>query len=266
MHRMPYGFGPVTGPRRGPDGDGFECKDTPRSTTLSVSYETDAAQLAAILPECFELGAEPIVTVSMTDMRDLEWLAGRGYSMLGVSFPAVYRGTEETVRGPFLSVLWENMADPILTGREELGFAKVFCNLPDAEILARSASCSADWDGFKFMSMQLQELEQQEVTDAAGQRPFDGVLHYKYIPKTGEWGNADVAYPVISPAEMPNRKIVEHWTGIGEVEWFEARWEDMPTQYNIVNRLAGLEVVRSVGAALTKTTGGKDLRDQRRLR
>jgi hypothetical protein len=33
-----------------------------------------------------------------------------------------------------------------------------------------------------------------------------------------------------------------------------------------VNTLAGLEVVRSVGAALTKTTGGKDLRDQRRLR
>lgn len=266
MFRMPYGFGPVTGPRRGPDGSGFENRETPRSTVISVSFETQREQLAELLPECFELGDKPFVTIAATYMQDLEWLAGRGYNTLGVFIPAVYRGETETARGPFLSVLWENMADPIITGREELGYAKVFCSLPEPQLSGTTAQCSANWEGFEFMSMQLDSLMQQEVSDASERRPFDGVLHYKYIPRTGEWGEADVAYPVISPSETPNRRVVEHWKGEGSVQWHRASWEDMPTQYTIVNRLADLEIVGFSNASMTKTTGGKDLKDQRRLR
>lgn len=266
MYRMPYGFGPATGPRRGPDGERFECKDGPTCTILSVSFETRSEQLAAILPPCFELGESPVVTVSATYMRDLEWLAGRGYNMLGVTFPAAFKGEMDDVKGPFLAVLWENMADPIITGREELGFAKIYCSLPEPDISASSANCTADWDGFEFMTMQLAELEAREVGDGSARRPFDGVLHYKYLPATGDWGQADIAYPVISPEAAPNRRIVERWTGTGEIQWNRARWEDMPTQFNIVNALADLDVANYVGATMTRTVGGKDLRDQRRLR
>ena len=31
----------------------------------------------------------------------------------------------------FLVVLWENLTDPILTGREELGFSKIYCEIPE---------------------------------------------------------------------------------------------------------------------------------------
>jgi hypothetical protein len=50
------------------------------------------------------------------------------------------------------------------------------------------------------------------------------------------------------------------------VTWNRARWEDLPTQYNIVNGIADLEVVEFLAATLTKTIGGKDLSDQRILR
>ena len=49
------------------------------------------------------------------------------------------------------------------------------------------------------------------------------------------------------------------------VDWHRAKWEDMPTQYNIVNCLAELEILEYRGATITQTIGGKDLSDQRIL-
>ncbi len=91
-------------------------------------------------------------------------------------------------------------------------------------------------------------------------------MHYKYIPKTGDWGDTDVAYAVLTPAETPNRVVKEMWQGEGTVEFHKARWEDMPTQYTIVNALAVLEIKEYRGASITKTVGSKDLSDQRILR
>ena len=116
MYRMPTHFGPLMGPRQGPDGRKFECVDNPKNTSISVSFLSDAKQLKALLPECFELGEKPVVTVYANYMKEIEWLAGRGYNILGVSFPAVFKGARDHVRGPFLSVLWENLCDPIITG------------------------------------------------------------------------------------------------------------------------------------------------------
>ena len=95
------------GPRQGPDGRKFECKDNPKVTTLAVSFLTNQEQLAALLPERFELAGEPVVTVYASYMTEIEWLAGRGYNVLGVTFPATFRGEQETVTGSFLTVLWE---------------------------------------------------------------------------------------------------------------------------------------------------------------
>ena len=38
MYRMPTHFGPSTGPRRGPEGRTFLCKDNPKSTAIQVSF------------------------------------------------------------------------------------------------------------------------------------------------------------------------------------------------------------------------------------
>ena len=83
MYRMPTHFGPLMGPRQGPDGRRFECEDNPKNTSISVSFLSNAAQLEALLPDCFELGDRPIVTVYATYMKEIEWLAGRGYNIFG---------------------------------------------------------------------------------------------------------------------------------------------------------------------------------------
>ena len=273
MYRMPTHFGPATGPRQGPDGRKFdeENKQWPKQTDWVVSFLSNADQLASLCPEGFSLAGEPVVTVSLTDMRGIPWLAGRGYKMLGVSFPVVFEGKEDRAMGPFLTVLWENLADPIQSGREELGFSKVYCELPDPWEYRGTTRFAASWLGFTFLDMQLEDMEAVPL-DAAPSAPSTdpdvllGMLHYKYMPRTGEWGTADVSYPVLTPAANPNVQVTEVLQGEGTVAFHEARWEDMPTQYMIVNAFAALEVKEYRGAMIRHYHGSKDLSDQRILR
>lgn len=269
MYRMPTHFGPATGPRQGPDGRGFDCVDNPKATTISVSFLTNPVQLARLLPPGFALGAEPVVTVSASYITEIEWLAGRGYNTLGVSFPVVFTGKADQVTGNFLTVLWENLTDPILTGREELGFAKIYCELPEPAVLRNETHCTASWLGFKFLDLyvyNLTPLTPDEIVASSKAPTGDGILHYKYMPRTGEWGQADAEYAVLTPAATPNRVVKALWRGDGTVQFHAARWEDMPTQYMIVNTFHALEIVEYRGAVITQTVGGKDLRDQRILR
>ena len=171
--------------------------------------------------------------------------------------------------GSFLTVLWKNLADPIITGREELGYAKIYCDLPEPAVLRGERHLNASWMGFRFLDVKVYNLRQQSAEEmtALAQAPANaGVLHYKYFPRTGEWETADVACATLTPATTPNRVIKERWVGEGSVQFFKARWEDMPTQYNIVNTFYDLEIKEYRGASVTKSVGGKDLSDQRILR
>ena len=268
MYRMPTHFGPATGPRRGPDGHGFACKDSPKSTSVSVSFLTEREALEAYLPPGFSVGAQPVVTITATYLTEIDWLAGRGYNTLGVSWLAHFRGEQDQASGNFLAVLWENLTDPIITGREELGFSKIYCELPTPTVYRGDYHCVASWLGFKFMDLRVEKLEEvaEDVRDAAGQPTGYGILHYKYMPRTGEWGMADCAYATLTPAATPNRMIQSMQRGTGEMIFHQARWEDLPTQYMIVNAIQALPVLEARGASVVKTIGGKDLSDQRILR
>ena len=286
MYMMPTHFGPVAGPRQGPDGRGFDCRDSPRTTSYSVNFLTRADQLDALLPPGFSLAGEPVVTVTVSCITEIEWLAGRGYNTLGVSFPAEYTGERDRARGSFLAVLWENLADPILTGREQLGFSKIYCAIQPPVVLNGQTRCTEDWLGFVIMDMRLTEMtsvpapetegeaavevapdgEKEDAAAETGQEPLTGTLHYKYIPRTGEWGTADAAYAVLTPSHTPNRRVTAQQTGRGSVRFHQAEWQDLPTQYHIVNAIAELEQVAFRGANIVETVGGKDLSDQRILK
>ncbi len=112
-YRMPTHFGPATGPRKGPDRKAFDWTNAPKSTALSVSFLSRREQMQKLLPQGFSVGAEPVVTVTMTYMTEIPWLAGRGYNTLGVSFPVVFSGTRDKAAGTFLLILGEpHRSDP----------------------------------------------------------------------------------------------------------------------------------------------------------
>ncbi len=275
MYRMPTHFGPSTGPRRGPDGIKFENKDQPKSTAYTVSFLSRRDQVQRLLPAGFTVRGEPVVSVTMTYITEIPWLAGRGYNTLGVSVPVEFRGERDRAEGSFLFVLWENLTDPIITGREELGFSKVYAELPPPRAVGDDAHISASWLGFTFLDMSLTDMQSVELqsgasgSTAANARP-DGILrgqmHYKYMPRTGEWGKADASYAVITPAGNSNARTVAAARGDGSLRFHRARWEDMPTQYMIVNAFADLDVVEFRGASISSNVGGKDLSDQHIIR
>jgi hypothetical protein len=274
-YRMPTHFGPATGPRKGPDRKAFDWSQAPKSTALTVSFLGRREQMQKLLPPGFTINGEPVVTVTMTYMTEIPWLAGRGYNTLGVSFPVIFTGKQDRASGTFLLILWENLTDPIITGREELGFSKLFAELPPARMFGDTARVTASWLEFPFLDMELTALTQVAVpappapAPAAAAAPggeLRGQMHYKYMPRTGEWGKADASYAVITPAGGSAARTLERWTGTGTVRFHRARWEDMPTQYMIVNAFADLDIVGFRGAAITRSVGGKDLSDQRIIR
>lgn len=272
MYLMPTHFGPMSGPRQGPGGAlGAFSVDQRKTRAYAVSFVTEQEQLEALLPPGFETVGEPVVTVTQTHMTEIDWLAGRGYSTLGVTFQARYNGSRDQATGPLLLVLWENLTDPILTGREQLGFSKIYCELPEPVIHGGETQCTASWLGFRFMDMRLTNMVEADdsASAAAAQNSDDGelrgTLHYKYVPRTGDWGEADAEYAVLSPANRPVSEP-QRWQGDGSVQFHRARWEDLPTQYMIVNALQKLEVKECRGATITHGVGGRDLIDQRILR
>jgi hypothetical protein len=275
LHRMPIQFGPMPGPRESPDGGRFAPDTERRTVRVSVPFRSEAAALEAVLPDAYVLDGEPVARFEASYMTGIPWLAGRDYNTFGLTIPARWEG-QESVAGDFVAVLFENLADPIISGREELGWNKLWCELPQVERLAGSATCRAAWQGFEFARLAVTGLERVDLTSPASPAPVAGPagapiparprLGYKYVPRTGEWGEADVAYATLSPVEKVGARVVESWRGRGEIDLTGGRWEDLPTLFRVVAGLADLPRLEVLPATLSVAIGSGDLYETRRLR
>lgn len=258
MFRMPICFGPAPGPRNLPHDreDQRYLKDT---TTLSLSARSDPSLLAAMLPASFTLSGEPRIGVTFMMFRNIGWLAGRGYNIVVIGIPARWDG-KETREGHFVPVVWESMADPIITGREELGWSKIYADVADLEPDGGGWRTHAEWEGFRFLEAEATDFSPGEPD------PPKPMMFSKYMPRTGEWGTADVSYATITAPDGPPPRPVSSEIGTGRFAFHPARWEDMPTQYPIVNTLAALPLDDFGPARLVRTSGGGDGSGQRILR
>jgi len=259
MYRMPTVFGPAPGPRNVP-AEKAHLRYSKNMTVLGVVARTDAELLARLLPPRCKLEGEPRIDVSVIYLTNIGWLAGRGYNIISVRIPAVFEGEEEVVRGFFCPVMWESMADPILTGREELGFPKINAEIPAATVLDGTWRGAGSWEGYRFFDIEAGAFRAPEVPLP----PSGPLFFYKYMPKTGAWGTPEVSHITVTGTELP-ATVHSAEVGTGRFAFHTARWEDMPTQYPIVNTLAALPLVFQ-GAYLSKSSGGGDVSSQRIVR
>jgi len=267
IYRMPTHFGPSQSPRQGPDGQRFDWSSH-EFEAFNLFFRSDAAALDKIVPPGFALLDDPVVTLSFGYLHNLPWLAGRGYNILGARIPVRFRGAKDTAVGSLSLVLWENMADPILTGREELGVSKIFCDIAAPRRSGGKVHCEASWGGFRFLEAVFEDVtEVDPATKPADPGPDTGgnLLHYKYFPRTGQWGEADVACVTLTPPAADAR-VKSAATARGGFAFHRPHWEDMPTQFRVVNGLADLPMVEMLGASILTLTGTFDLYDQKVLR
>lgn len=268
-YRMPTVFGPAPGPRQHPSGRMWTLEEsgTMQSDWMRVAYRTDADKLARLLPPGFELRGEPVLSVSCAWFNNLYWLAGRGYGILSLDFPVTYRGKDEVIEGSFCPVIWEGRPDAIMTGREELGFPKMFAHFTplDWDRNSGNASCSVGWMDHYFCDVRLSGLVEEsnptKILPGSGGGPQ---LYYKYMPRTSPGGceGADVEYVTTgAPKGSSAANIVmddfqyRRWTGTGEVSWHRATFEQLPLTAHVVNAIADLTIGEVVEAELVSFSG-----------
>lgn len=262
IYRMPTHFGPAPGPRQLPDGLPSDARQSPRRVSIGASFLTDASRLERHLPDGFALAGPPIVTVEFHYMTGIDWLAGRGYTMIHVSWPATFSGREDRATGKFLAVVWENLADPIITGRDEIGHPKLYAEIAELRHWDGHHICTAGWMGFRFLEVDVSELK-----DVAPARSVsDGTLMLKYVPSTGAWGETALSQVTLTPSADPERTIEVHQAGRASVKFNTATWSDLPTMAHVVNALADLPVIEMRGGTVVRSRGGKTYRDQKVLR
>lgn len=262
IYRMPTHFGPAPGPRQMPDGIATDPMRSPHRLSVAASFLTEAALLEQHLPQGFALAGEAVVTVEFHYMTGIDWLAGRGYTMVHVGWPATFTGTKDRATGRFLAVVWENLADPIITGRDEIGHPKLYAEVPPLRAWNGRQSCLAGWMGFRFLELEVSDLGD---TPSPAKAPSDGTLMLKYLPRTGTWGEAELQQVTLTPAGDPHNTIECHQVGVGGVRFHRAAWGDLPTMHHVVNALAALPILEPRGGSVTRSRGGKTYRDQRVL-
>jgi len=260
-YRMPVVFGPTAGPRYAPPGVSYALHASPKRRTAYIRLLTDASALERWLPPGFSVRGTPMVSIEHTALTEIDWLAGRGYNMLAVKFPVFLQHDGRQLAGWFQPVIWENMADPIISGREELGFNKIFAQLPPERVSQASHVWTAEWEGFRFLEITLKDLQPAEL-------PADAPLHLfhqQYMPRVGTLGQAESSHVVVTPAGNRQMTVTEHHRASATLQWGDPAWSDMPTQFQIVQALRGIPVHGVQSAGMLMAYGGKDLSDQCRV-
>jgi hypothetical protein len=275
MYMMPVHFGPCITPRQNKEGERFIYDQPGNLVNHVIVYETDPEKVSRLLPEGFSLTA-PYVIVNMCMLRNLAWLAGRGYNLLAVNFPVEFKGKQESVKGDFVSVMWENQADPILTGRDQLGYNKIYASIEDIFTYnGVSKTSSSSWD-FKFCEMEFDFNDPPENTEELKSILFDsekqGKLHLKYIPSTGDgFCRADACYTTLAPSKSELPADVESLPpetiqyGSAQISWHRPTWEQMPTQHRIVQAFHELDIKRIIGGVCVSSHSLHDLYNTRKV-
>jgi len=221
-------------------------------TMMVVPFLTDPQKLAAYLPEPFEVVEDAVVTVTYACNKQVDWLAGHGYNLIAVSAAAVFNGEKEKLEGNYTLVMWENLTDPILTGRELQGIPKIYADIQDHSVIAGEWHTSASHFGHKIMDLFISDLREAtpDEIEAYGKanEGKDNPMAWRYLPGVSGFGQS-VSEPTTFPSETT---VTETLVGQGTVDWKHLSWEQNPTQFHIVNALADLPVLAYLPAVVAK--------------
>ncbi|KAF7590097.1 hypothetical protein BBP40_003253 [Aspergillus hancockii] len=277
--RQPIAFGPLAGPRQDlwnyPRPNGLS---EARSIVATITFRTSATLLRNLLPSPAYsfISADTVAeaSVSVQSVQGLSWLGGEGYELVTFHFQGVqYRRQDgSTVQGSYCPVLFENLTDPILTGREELGWPKLFSDIAIHRPSDTEYHAVVSWNGIQWASVSMKTLREQAVEGPTNNNPpgpagKTRLLVHKYIPTTTDQPcrkMADADYAVLvnmSPAVVKQRLR----TSEAELHITARSEQELPTLHPIVNRLAELPVFGIVDATVEVVQGMDDFSTASRI-
>ena len=210
------------------------------------------------------------VTFSQTSLKGLDWLAGGGYDHLGLYI----HGTEynqlngEGMKGSYLPVLFENLADPIISGREEIGFPKVFSSI-DVNKRQESHYVSTSWRGAVWGRMSLtglKEVKHDHEQSTPASPTDEGLLVHRYMPRVGkdQRGTPEAEYPVFVNFGQEQVTVPSRINRVLKAEHADLHidgldWSQLPTLHHIISRLAEIPIYEVVEAGVVEGEGVSDV-------
>jgi hypothetical protein len=203
---------------------------------------------------------------SFESLQNMAWLGGGGYELLALYIHGVsYRGSDGRLRkGDYCPIMFENLADPILTGREELGIPKVFS---DTEMSRDATSFRAkmSWRGAHWGTLELTDLQATEKDPTKVDRG-EGLLVHKYIPSP-EIGKPDADYEILHLKDPKPivKSVLAADPKTARLEIHDLGQKSLPTLHPIISRLAELPIFEIVGASVKEVQGVADLSNILRL-
>ena len=212
-------------------------------TVLAVTFLSDADAAARLLPDVLRVDDEPLISVYLSVCQDVDWLAGHDYNLVGVDVASVFDGkVDRDVHGNYCVVMWENMTEPILGGRDHSGVPKVYADIPN--LLRHGEACrgSASHFGYPILETAARDLAPLSAARRAEleQAKRDGNwMNLKYFPNATNTG-PDVCYACTYPS---SGSCPAAWEGAGEIRFFQSSFEKNPTQHVLINLLANLPVL-----------------------
>lgn len=271
--RMPIAFGPMPGPRQNHHGH-------PRSgehstfTTASIRFKTSRTALQNLFPPgksgySFKSpGTFAYASFSQTTLNKMEWLGGSGYNHIGLYIHGVQYQKPDgtTVTGTYMPILFENLADPIVSGREELGMPKLYSAI-DVFRRDESYSIKTSWQGAPWGTFTLTGLKGVDPLSEAGSisgEADDGILVHRYIPAVGREnkGKAEADYACFDRFDeaKPKPKTLKVWKATqANFEMNGMDWDSLPTLHHVVERLAELPVYGVMGGKVVEGVGVPDV-------
>lgn len=280
--RQPTSFGPMVSPRQDHYGRPIPSKDA-RFRTYSIKFKSSATYLRTLFPSPSYSFTNPGTLVNATfvctELGNLDWLAGGGYTLFGLWIHGVKytRRDKWELFGSFLPVLFENLADPVITGREEVAMPKLFCDI-DVVRDEKSVKMTAGWRGAQFFSWEMDDLSEKPEDRSAGVTnttevvvpaamgpsppPENGLLVHRYVPAVGQQGTADANYPVfISKEGATTERIFEKTLTAREarVTTQAGDWRTLPTLHHVATALAEVPIYEIIEAKIEEGRGIEDL-------
>lgn len=248
--------------------------------TLSIRFWSSRTFLQNLLPPGFAFTSPATnvsASLSCTTLSGMTWLGGRGYNHLGLYIHGVHYKKQDgsKVFGTYLPVLFENMADPIITGRDELGFPKVFADI-DINEAADNSDYNIDlsWMGAQFGQLEIRGLRRKEaatngVNDESSTPakpvpgpppppPEQGHLVFRYVPSVGEFRKTDARYAVLAPYPEPDPAAETFETTSAKMQFQALDWQKLPTLHNIASALSDMPIYGIEKAEMIK---GKQVSD-----